>query len=259
MINSLHKLATAVMAAVAVLSCQKQELEKPELVTYNLVFSSEQEKTSQETKTAWDGADITWTKDDAISVTYTLDGAWASTLYRSRPLAEDCLVAEFSTSVNLPNQQTGNMVFHAVYPASCVVGNLDKAPTVKVQLPSVQKPSSASFDASADLMRAQTLETFASVPTTPIPLLWNRLVAHADITMLLPSIQDSETIESVEFTAQEGASLTGSYVLDLATREMTPEAAYANVVINAENLSFRIPYLVKTGKEDSFICLFISC
>ena len=247
MVNSLHKLATAVLAAVAVLSCQKQEIEDPELVTYNLVFSSEQE---MQGKTAWDGAGITWTTGDAISVTYTLDGSWASSFYGSDALVEDSDVAEFTVPASLPAKQKGKWIFHAIYPSSCVVsGDFGDAPKVQVQIPSVQTPTSVSFDPSADLMRSQSQETFTSVPTTPIPLLWKRLVAHADITLLLPLIDGSETIESVEFSAPDGVSLSGSYMLDLATREMRPVAASNKVTVSAERLS------IENGSLRLWVCM----
>ena len=242
-------MAIAAFAAVAIVSCQKTEIAPSGYETVVLNFAAEKESMGLETKTAWNGSGVEWTQGDAISVTYTLDGGWASALYESAPLNKNAEAAEFKVPVSMPSGLKGSLMFHGIYPSSCLKGDFSMAPKVEVELPSVQRPSSDSFDPSADLMRAQAVQTFTSIPAVAIPLYWKRIVAHADVSMLMPPIPDNETVELVKFTSANGAELSGSYMLDLATRELMPKTAADNVTVMADRLT------VKDGQMRLWMCL----
>ena len=85
-------------AATAFFSCQKQEVIAPETSQeVMLTFSSEKPAFDDETKTEWTGKTIQWSKDDKISVAYTVEGKWQNAsgdassdakLYKSDPLTD---------------------------------------------------------------------------------------------------------------------------------------------------------------------------
>ena len=243
MTASFYRPVIAVLTAVTIISCTREidpQVENEKLVT--LKFSSE----SPSSKTYWDGEGIQWSDGDKINVTYSKDGVWATALYSSEALAEACEVAEFSVPVDMAAVSGKNIRFHALYPVSAVSGDFSGAPKVDVTIPVVQMPSASSFDPSADLMAARAVETFTKVPSEPIPLLWSRLVAHADITLTLPDIPEGELIRSVTLTADETAELVGTYTLDVDKRTLTLKESDvpANVVkLMTDNLNVSGPQM----------------
>ena len=89
-------------------------------------------------------------------------------------------------------------------------------------------------------MVAQAVETYSKIPSGPVPLLWHRLVAHADITLIMPDIPEDETLQSVVITADKSVRLTGAYTLDLESWELKPDESGQGsneIVIKTDNLS----------------------
>ena len=211
--------AIAASAAVAFISCQKQEIESPSLEPVVLEFTSEKEH--PESKTFWDGTTINWSEGDKIGVTYTLSGQWSDSFYESSPLAKAGEVALFTAPVEMPAVNKETIRFHAIYPSSVHTGTISSKGIVQVDIPAVQTPSATSFDALADLMVSRSVETYTSIPNSAIPLLWNRIVAHADITIAMPEIPSGEILQSVVISAAEDMKLVGSYMLDLENRTLT--------------------------------------
>ncbi|MBR5103239.1 MAG: heparinase II/III family protein [Bacteroidales bacterium] len=234
--NLLNKSVIAALSAVTVLSCTSEltpDLEPEGSVV--LRFSS----AMPVSKTLWDGRGILWSAGDKIGVTYSKDGVWATKLYTSEALEQGGEVAEFAVPVGAEGVSGKNIRFHALYPSSCISGDFSGAPEVSVTVPSEQTPSAASFDPSADLMVARAVELVSASSSEAIPLMWNRLVAHADITMSLPDLSPGEKILSVTLTADEQAQLVGSCTLDVDKRTLTPDGSFAkaNVVsVMADNL-----------------------
>ena len=232
----LSKSVIAALSAVTVLSCTSELIpdQEPE-TSVELRFTSEMPVS----KTLWDGSGILWSAGDMISVTYTKDGVWASEFYTSEALEQGGEVAEFMVPVGADAVSGKNIRFHAIYPSSALSGDFSGAPEVTVIIPSEQTPAADSFDPSADLMVARAVELISASSSEPIPLLWNRLVAHADITLTLPVLSSGEKIQSVTLAADEQAKLVGSYTLDIDKRTLVPEetGTQANVVtIKADNL-----------------------
>lgn len=234
--NLLSKSVIAALVAVTVLSCTSEltpDYESQDSVM--LRFSSEMPVS----KTLWDGSGILWSAGDQISVTYSKDGVWASEFYTSEALEKGGEVAEFMVPVGAEAVSGKNIRFHAIYPSSALSGDFSEAPEVTVTIPSEQTPAADSFDPSADLMVARAVELMSASSSEPIPLLWNRLVAHADITLTLPALSPEEKIQSVTLAADEQVQLVGSYTLDIDKRTLVPEETdlQANVLtLKADNL-----------------------
>ena len=232
--NLLNKSVIAVLSAVTVLSCTSELTPGQEPQTSVMLrFSSEMPVS----KTLWDGSGILWSAGDMISVTYSKEGVWASEFYPSEALEQGGEVAEFMVPMGAVSGK--NIRFHAIYPSSAVSGEFSGAPEVTVTIPSEQTPAADSFDPSADLMVARAVELLSASSSEPIPLLWNRLVAHADITLTLPDLPSGEKIQSVTLAADEQAHLVGSYTLDIDKQTLVLEETdtQANVVtIKADNL-----------------------
>ncbi|MBE6232842.1 MAG: hypothetical protein E7118_00020 [Bacteroidales bacterium] len=234
--NLLSKSVIAALVAVTVLSCTSEltpDYESQDSVM--LRFSSEMPVS----KTLWDGSGILWSAGDQISVTYSKDGVWASEFYTSEALEQGGEVAEFMVPVGVEAVSGKNIRFHAIYPSSALSGDFPKAPEVTVTLPAEQTPAADSFDPSADLMVARAVELMSASSSESIPLLWNRLVAHADITLTLPALSPEEKIQSVTLAADEQVQLVGSCTLDIDKKTLVPEETglQANVVtLKADNL-----------------------
>ena len=252
------KLALVSAAALSLVACTK-EIEK-EIVSegkeVQLTFSSEKPNlTDAETRTAWDGSTIVWTKGDAIRVAYTVNGNWQTAsgngspakMYASDNLkeAEAGEVAHFKVSTYFTDEDNASLVdpvykFYGIYPSAVGPTNFTNAPSLSVSFPTEQTPEAESFDKSADIMYAVSSE-YDGIPTDRIvDLTWNRLVAHVDISMRNLQIGSEETLESITISAQAGADLSGTHNLDITTGEITlpgSSTGVNKVVIKPTNLT----------------------
>lgn len=235
--------AIAVLAAVALCSCQKPEEnlvpdDEVKMVTLSVASDMPSLGSSVDvrSKTLWDGETITWSSGDQISIAVVHDHAWQKELYSSRPLDADCELAVFN--IDVPSSLTGTVALYSVYPASCVTGDLSQAPFLEVTIPTVQTPSADSFDPLSDLMAGRTNESFQGIPQDNVPLFWNRLVAHAELTLTSLKIGQDETVESVTLKSQ-GQKFVGDYILDVQQQTLSPsdEGAVSELVIKCDNLT----------------------
>ena len=213
------KCSFGILAAISLfLSCQREELtpsyDSPSGVI--LTFSSD---SAQVTKTEWNGSTIQWSAGDKISVGYTLDGSWSDGLFESEALTSDALKARFSVQTDLAGNESGAMQFYGIYPSSAVSSEFTDAPEVKVVVPSQQVLSGSTYDSRADLMIAKSMGEYTQVPTDFVPLLWTRLVSHANITLSNLALSEGETLVSVVLSADEQASMTGEFSINLLTGE----------------------------------------
>lgn len=230
-------------AAIASVSCQKEET-APASEPVTLTFTS----ANPQTKTEWDGetGTIWWSEKDIIRVALKIGDAWYSDgsgakLYQSSSLSSKSLTGEFSlkTFDSGKISTTGDYQFYSVYPAGVTETNFTpSASLATINLPSVQMSSTSTFDKSADVLWGKAVNTYTQLPTENVPLLWNRLVAHAYITLKgINGIAENEAINSVTLTAQEGAALTGAYDLNVATGEFTANATSNVVTVNCTGIS----------------------
>ena len=235
-------------------ACQK-EVSSPaiedELVSLN--FSS----ANPTTKTVADAVNktILWEKGDKISIAYTVNNNWQNAtgdattdkpakIYVSNGLDAGGETAVFNISGSFNSTATGVHQFYSVYPSSCVTSNNIKyAPSVTMTIPEVQTPAENSFDAAADLMIGKATKTYNSLSEAKadeIPLLWQRIVSHADITLKgLQGLTENEVITTIVLTADADAKLVGDRWIDIQNGNILgPETITdANILtINGTNL-----------------------
>lgn len=211
-------------------ACQKEASSpaiEDELVSLN--FTS----TNPTTKTVADAVNktILWEKGDKISIAYTVNDKWQNAngdatadkpakIYASYGLAAGGETAVFNISGNFNATATGVHQFYSVYPSSCVKStDIKYAPSVTMTIPDIQTPAENSFDAAADLMIGKATKTYNSLSDAKedaIPLLWQRIVSHADITLKgLQGLTENEVITTIVLTADADAKLVGDRWIDI--------------------------------------------
>ena len=225
----MRKILLAALAALTLAGCQKTVSEPVKA----LIFTSEEPST----RTGWNGETIEWTAGDAISMAYSVNGSFVGpNIYRSDALTENSLTAAFRVPGNFPTNLVGAHHFYAVYPA--VEGtDFSGAPDVFTQVPQIQTPTATSYDPAADLMAATSTGDWRSLPASPIPMIWTRLTAHADITLKNLALDADETVQSIVLQGQNGAELTGDVIIDLCNAEEYATAGVPRVTVLADNLT----------------------
>ena len=235
-------------------ACQK-EVSSPaiedELVSLNFTSAN------PTTKTVADAVNktILWEKGDKISVAYTVNDKWQNAtgdattnnpakIYASNGLAAGGETAVFNISGYFNATATGVHQFYSVYPSNCVKSNdIKNAPSVTMTIPDVQTPAENSFDAAADLMIGKATKTYNSLSEAnadEIPLLWQRIVSHADITLKgLQGLTENEVITTIVLTADAGAKLVGERDVNIQNGDISVPTTIANaniLTINGTNL-----------------------
>lgn len=224
-----------------------------------LTFTSERPQLDADTRTAWDSetSSIVWSEGDKIRVGYTIDGDWMgqaeageAKFYQSKDVVIDdtnASVGEFKVPISgggvtafTDPEIEGKYVFYALYPFSLLSNTVATAPIAPVTLKASQTPTAESFDGSTDIMVAKTAEMdLEGLPTDPIELMWDRVVAHGYFTLKdLQGIVDGETVTKVTLTAQENAALAGAISVSLEDGSFTTSDATNEIVINGVDLAF---------------------
>ena len=253
-------------AAMAFVSCQKQEMEGAEMLQVSgLTFTSEKPAFDDDTKTEWTGETIQWSKGDAIRVAYTCDGVWqnadgtakadeangqkSAKIYASSAHDAASAVAQFNVPGSFKGTAEGNYEFYGVYPSTAVGSTEIKyAPSVTVNIPAAQTPLAESFDSKADLMAAKSATAYEGMPTDPISLEWTRIVAHGNITLKGLKSEEGEVISTITLTANAEADMVGSHYLYLDTYNVTKPSGNnapnvltldaSNLTLNDGNVEF---------------------
>ncbi len=211
-------------------ACQKEASSpaiEDELVSLNFTSAN------PTTKTVADAVNktILWEKGDKISIAYTVNNKWQNAngdatknkpakIYVSNGLDTGGETAVFNISGDFNSTATGVHQFYSVYPSSCVKStDINYAPSVTMTIPDVQTPAENSFDAAADLMIGKATKTYNSLSDAradAIPLLWQRIVSHADITLKgLQGLTENEVITTIVLTADADAKLVGDRWIDI--------------------------------------------
>lgn len=235
-------------------ACQKEASSpaiEDELVSLNFTSAN------PTTKTVADAVNktILWEKGDKISIAYTVVDKWQNAsgdattnnpakIYVSNGLAAGGETAVFNISGDFNSTATGVHQFYSVYPSSCVKSNNIKyAPSVTMTIPDIQTPAENSFDAAADLMIGKATKTYNSLSDAradAIPLLWQRIVSHADITLKgLQGLTENEVITTIVLTADAEAKLVGDRYVDIQNGDISvpTKITDANILtINGTNL-----------------------
>lgn len=235
-------------------ACQK-EVSSPAIEDelFSLNFTS----ANPTTKTVADAVNktILWEKGDKISIAYTVNDKWQNAngdatadkpakIYASNGLAAGGETAVFNISGDFNATATGVHQFYSVYPSSCVKSTEIKyAPSVTMTIPGVQTPAENSFDAAADLMIGKATKTYNSLSEAQadkIPLLWQRIVSHADITLKgLQGLTENEVITTIVLTADADAKLVGDRWIDIQNGNILGPKPITNaniLTINGTNL-----------------------
>ena len=243
-------------ALMPIVACQKEEFAFTS--TDGLSFTSTKPILEDETKTAWNGSSIQWSKGDAIRVAYTCEGVWQNAagtatageasgsktakMYQSTSLSADAETAQFSVPGDFKGTAEGSYVFYGAYPASACTDGTDfkHAPSLTVTIPETQTPAAESFDSAADFMLGKSASTYTGIPTEAVSMSWDRMVAHAQLTFKnLNGFTAGETISKVELTADSDADMVGKHFIDLDTKNVTkPSSTVANALtVNGKNIS----------------------
>lgn len=253
-------LALIAAATLSLAACQK-EIESPVAATkgneIQLNFSSVKPNlTDVETKTAWTGETITWSKGDAIRIAYTVNDTWQAAagapesgkpakMYASDALTEDTEIASFKVSTYFTdeaNQGQSNLVykFYGIYPSAAGATDFSNAPSLTIAIPAEQTPKANSFDGALDIMYATSADYDGIPSDRNVDLNWHRIVSHADISMRNLQFEAGETLQSISVTAQSGADLVGSHTLNITNGEVTLASgatAGNSVTVKADNLT----------------------
>ena len=250
----LHIAIMSVLCAL-VFSCAK-ETSNPDAINNQVIltFTSERPQIEDVTRTEWNGETVVWSGGDKIRVGYTLNGDWMNKstvasgdakFYASEEVSIDSGDATIGTfdvpigdsSFTDPNAE-GNYVFYAVFPSNSTGATASAAPVVDVTLPATQTPAESSFDKLADIMVGKTAAmSLSGLPTSAIEIVWNRLVAHADLTFINMDFDGTENITSITLTATDGAKLAGNISVDVSDGSITTENAGSSIKLNGDNLS----------------------
>ena len=241
----MKKIITSMMlfavAAMAFVSCQKNEV-APKYEQTTLTFTS----ANPNTRTEWNSETIVWSAGDKIRMALTIGNSWYTDangkvkyyVSKEADLSDGSQTAKFEISSSFVTELSGNYQFYALYPSSCTGTSTDftNAPNATYTIASEQIASSQTFDKSADILWGKAVNTYTSLPEgEQISLMWNRLVAHAYIT--LTGLPAGETINKVTLTAQEGAALVGKYNVDITTGAVSKNTPANSVLVNCEGVT----------------------
>lgn len=255
-------------------ACQKEASSpaiEDELVSLNFTSAN------PTTKTVADAVNktILWEKGDKISIAYTVADKWQNAsgdattnnpakIYVSNGLAAGGETAVFNISGDFNSTATGVHQFYSVYPSSCVKSNNIKyAPSVTMTIPDIQTPAENSFDAAADLMIGKATKTYNSLSDAradAIPLLWQRIVSHADITLKgLQGLTENEVITTIVLTADADAKLVGDRWIDIQNGNILGPKTITdaniltingtNLKVNSNNVEFWTAVMPATVKS----------
>lgn len=255
-------------------ACQKEASSpaiEDELVSLNFTSAN------PTTKTVADAVNktILWEKGDKISIAYTVADKWQNAsgdattnnpakIYVSNGLAAGGETAVFNISGDFNSTATGAHQFYSVYPSSCVKSNNIKyAPSVTMTIPDIQTPAENSFDAAADLMIGKATKTYNSLSDAradAIPLLWQRIVSHADITLKgLQGLTENEVITTIVLTADADAKLVGDRWIDIQNGNILEPKTITdaniltingtNLKVNSNNVEFWAAVMPATVKS----------
>lgn len=215
-------MAAAVIATLA--SCVKEDINKaPEANVLNITVEAIPEEIQGEpqavsqVKTYINGNAILWGTGEYMKIGVN-DGGESTTFANSADGSADSFngqaVAQFNFSVSVSGSE---FTYYGLYPASAAVASSNNNPvSYKVNLPSVQNATAASYDPKAYILVAQP-ESGKSVANNNInwQASFRRATALNKIT--LKNVPDGKSINRVKITAPAGTDLAGGRHIDLTT------------------------------------------
>ena len=234
-------LILASAAIVALAACNKEtDIQNPESNNNSeevvLTFTSERPQLDVDTKTAWDATNscIVWEANDKIRVGYTLDGDWmgqeaagTAKFYASKEVTiddNDGSVGTFQVPITgngvtafTDPGTNGTYKFYAIYPSGILSNTTVDDPTAQsVTLATAQTPGANTFDHTTDIMvGASEGMSITGLPTDPIELNWNRVVAHLALTFSNMAFDGAETPSKITLTFNEAAKVAGTFSINI--------------------------------------------
>ena len=197
------------VAAMAFVSCQKEETSAPETVSATLTLNANVEQT----KTYIDENNtVLWGKEEAVSLyvgTGEGENATAKFFDSASTDVYDGL-ASASFTFTLEGVPTGGPYsFGGIYPASAAMDDNKDPKKYRTILPQIQNPEVGKYDPSAYIMvlKPETVETLP----TEYQASFRRATALNKITLT----NVKEDITTVEITVPEGQDLAGRRYFDL--------------------------------------------
>ena len=249
-------LASAAILALA--ACQKQnEINVPaEDDAVVLTFTSERPQMDVDTRTAWDATNscIVWETTDKIRVGYTLNGNWMgkdsagdAKFFASEEVtitSSDESLGTFTVPVGSSSftdtdpENSREYKFYAIYPKDILTNTTVSDPTNhSIILATTQNPGANTFDHGADIMvGASAAITSKGLPTDPIEIDWNRVVAHAALTFSNMAFSGTETPNKITLTFNEGAKVAGSFSVNI-TDGTIGEGSSNEIILEGSGLS----------------------
>lgn len=200
--NIFSRIMLVAAAAMAFVSCQKQEIDAQETFSATLTVNAD-----VQTKTYLEDNAIFWGTGEAVEL-YLNDGEAKFITSASADQYEGQASAAFTFELNGINEAE-SYVIGGVYPASAVVSDNNDASKYKVILPAIQNAEAGKYDPSAFIMVLKP-ETLYELPESHTAS-FRRAVALNKIT--LTGVK--EDITSVEITVPAGKYLTGRRYFDL--------------------------------------------
>ena len=223
-------------ALLSFAACNKEvDIQNPAINNEEVVltFTSERPQLDVDTKTAWDATNscIIWEAADKIRVGYTLNGNWmgqseagTAKFYASKEVTIDdndgsvgTFLVPISDSAFSDPETSGTYKFYAIYPSGILSGATVQDPTTQsVTLVTAQNPGVNTFDHSTDIMVgvSEAME-IAALPTDPIEISWNRVVAHVDLTFSNMAFDGTEVPTKITLTFNEDAKVAGSFSVNI--------------------------------------------
>lgn len=219
-------LSAAAVAALAVVSCDKQEsILDNGTKTVNFRASELATKTVFGTPDAGSYPTL-WTAGKVkVSLNYAKPVRAAIT-----PSA-DGTTADFSASIT----QTGAApyTFYSVSPASAAIGTYDKYKDWTIEFPAQQTPTSASVDERAQLLAGNTA-ALTAFPTEPITIAYKHLSAYGKMTLANLNLGGA-TINSIDLEA--ASDWAGTYYYYPEQNKLSAKAGtkLINIITSSTN------------------------
>ena len=198
------------VAAMAFVSCQKEETSAPETVSATLTLNAnvDQTKTYLDENNA-----VLWGKGEAVTL-YVGSGETAKFFDSASTDAYDGMASASFTFDIKEVDQAGSYALGGIYPASASNGiNNDNPESFKIALPATQNAEPGKYDPSAYIMVLKP-ETVEALPTD-YTASFRRAVALNKITLT----NVKEGISTVEITVPDTKYLAGRRNFDLTTGE----------------------------------------
>ena len=242
--NICKKTIAVSMAAFVFFSCSNENLldngedsVSGEIVQENITLTFLQDDDSPTRLQSSEG--------DGISVTYALDGVWRKSFYKSEPQSASDIDGGFMVKTDLSSDLTGSLVFYGLYPQ--MDADIASLPSVPIAVRSKQKPSATSWDKSAEVLVGRSAEEYDSVPSKPICLRWDKVLTYLCLSFSNLSLEEGETLESVEISAGEGTMIAGDCILDMETSECEPNDSGSSSLLTLDISSLKV---LKSGDLD---------